>query len=96
MRCLVTYKWVLGNAFNVTSHDPDTSFVIPHRTCERCGTMQRGSFDEHHKNITWETIRERVYTLSVHSRIVGRPSSWADRLAHILGLCQSRVSDLMG
>jgi len=95
MRCLVTHKWVLGKAFDFTSRNPDISFVIPHRTCERCGIMQRGSFDEHQKNITWETMREGVYTLSVHSRIVRGPSSWADRLAHTLGLRHSRRSDGM-
>ena len=80
-RCLFTHKWGRkifdGSAFYC-------------RTCERCGTMQRGIYD------TWETMRERGYLRSQQITIVRQPPSRLDQFAHSLGLRRSRMSDSTG
>ncbi len=86
MRCLLKHKWVMGETFDVKS-------FAPWRKCKRCGTIQRGIYDKDRKNITWETMRERVYNKEKHGRIVRQPSSQSDQLAHSLGLRRSRISD---
>lgn len=96
MRCLFTHKWVVGNNFDLRSRDPDISFVIPYRTCERCGTMQRGICDASWGDMSWETMREGVYVISEQIRIVRQPISRLDKLAHSLGLRRSRMTDQMG
>jgi hypothetical protein len=55
--------------------------------------VQRGAYDKERKDITWETMRERVYRKSQHGQIVRQPSSGLDQLAHTLGLRRSRRSD---
>jgi len=66
-RCLFTHKWV-RKASNVRS-------VLPYRTCERCGMMQRGIYDPSWRDIAWETMRERAYTKSMQIQIARQPSS---------------------
>jgi len=87
MRCLFPHKWA-RSVINVQS-------AIAYRTCVRCGTMQRGIFDRFWDDISWETIRERSYVKSQQAKIVRRPSSRLDQLAHSLGLRRSRTSDDM-
>ena len=76
----------MGEAFDVKSFSP-------WRKCKRCGIVQRGAYDKERKDITWETMRERVYRKSQHGQIVRQPSSGLDQLAHTLGLRRSRRSD---
>lgn len=92
-RCLLTHKWAIGTEFNVRSPGPYVKSVLPYRTCERCGTMQRGIFKALWRDISWETIRERTYIKSQQRLIVRRPSPRLDQLAHTLGLRRSRMSD---
>lgn len=93
VRCLFTHKWVVGRAFNVASRVPYVRHVLPYRTCQRCGTMQRGAHDAYSGGIAWETMRERTYIKSEQVRIVRRPVSRLQRLAHALGLHRSRRDD---
>jgi hypothetical protein len=78
MSCLFIHKWG-SKIFDSTA--------FYYRTCERCGTMQRGIYGN------WETMRESIYIKSQQIRIVRKPSSWFDRLAHTLGLRRSRMND---
>ena len=93
MRCLFAHRWIRGKAFDFTSREPAISFVIPYRTCERCGTMQRGHYDAASGKLFWETMREQAYVISEQTRIVRQRSSPLDRLAHSLGLRRSRAGD---
>jgi len=93
MRCLFTHRWIMGKAFNVRSSVPCIASVLPCRTCERCGTMQRGIYDLLSGHISWETMRERNYIEVEKIRIVRKPTSRLDQLAHTLGLRRSRVRD---
>lgn len=93
MRCLLAHKWVVGQAFNVRSRIPYVRSILPYRICERCGTMQRGTYDAYSRDVDWETMRERTYIKSEQIRIVRRPSSRLEQLAHTLGLRRSRIGD---
>jgi len=85
VRCLFAHKWVMGKtAFR---------YLHPHRTCERCGIMQRSIYDAFWRDTAWETMRERTYHKSYQLRIVRQPSSWLDRLAHTIGLRRTRRGD---
>jgi hypothetical protein len=95
MRCLFKHKWIMGKAFHVKSRVPYVRHVLPSRTCERCGTMQRGNIQSFSRDIAWETMRERIYIKSEQIHIVRHPSSWLDQLAHTLGLRRSRMRDKM-
>jgi len=86
MRCVLTHKWIMGERFDVKS-------FAPWRKCKRCGIVQRGIYDKKRKDITWETMRERVFSTSKHAQIVRQPSSGLDQLAHTLRLRRSRKSD---
>lgn len=55
--------------------------------------MQRGIFDSLTRDVTWETMRERSYVVSQQARIIRKPSSGIDQLAHTLRLRKSRASD---
>ena len=72
---------------------PYVRHVLPYRTCERCGTMQRGAHDTYSGGIAWETMRERTYIKSEQLRIVRRSASRLQQLAHTLGLRRSRRDD---
>ena len=90
MRCLLSHRWV-------TSWEK--TFVrsfVPYRRCQRCGIMQRGVYDTLTRDISWQTMRERTYIAAQQIRIVRKPSSGLDQLAHTLGLRRSRVSDRAG
>ena len=93
MRCPFTHKWVIGKAFDVRSRVPYVRHVLPYRTCERCGTMQRGAHDAYSGGTAWETMRERTYIKSEQIRIVRHPASRLQHLAHALGLRRSRRDD---
>lgn len=86
MPCLLAHKWVMGEVFDVKRFSP-------WRKCERCGIVQRGTYDNDRKDITWETMRERAYQKSKHGQIVRHPTSELDRLAHFLGLRRTRMTD---
>jgi len=94
-RCLFKHQWVVKKAFFAESRVPYSYVwqVLPRRTCERCGTVQRGRYDTYSGKITWETMRERVYIEPKQLQIVRRPSSRLDQWAHALGLRQSRMRD---
>ena len=87
MRCIFTHEWITSwaRAFS-------RSFV-PYRKCARCGIMQRGICDSLTREVSWETVRERTYVWAQQNRIVRRPSSGLDKLAHSLGLRRTRMSD---
>jgi len=93
MGCLFTHKWITRKEIDFRSRAPDITFAIPHRICERCGTMQRGTYDTSLRGVSWETMRERTFIESQQIRIVRQPSSWLDQLIHRLGLRRSRMSD---
>jgi len=94
LRCLFTHKWAIGTRLNVRSHGTYIRSVLPYRTCERCGTVQRGIYKTLWGDLSWETIRERTYIRSQQVRIVRQPSSRLDQLAHTLGLRRTRMSDV--
>ena len=83
----------MGRAFNVRSRVPYVRQVLPYRICERCGTMQRGTHDAYSGGVAWETMRERTYIKSDQIRIVRRPASRVQQLAHSLGLRRKRRED---
>ena len=56
--------------------------------------MQRGIFKSLWRDICWETMRERTYIKSQQGRIVRKPSSRLDQLAHSMGLRHTRISDM--
>lgn len=92
-RCLFRHKWGAGKVVTATS-DVRYARAVPHyRTCKRCGTMQRGIYDRVWNCIAWETMREREFIKSEQIRIVRKPSSRLEQLAHSLGLRRSRMSD---
>lgn len=92
MRCLFTHKWVIGKEFNVRSNGHYVRSVLPYRTCERCGTMQRGIYKTLWRDIAWETMRERNYIKSQQYQIFRQPpSTRLNKLAHSLGLRRSRM-----
>lgn len=93
MRCLFKHQWVAAKAFHVKSRLPYVRYVLPRRTCQRCGVMQRGTYNTYSGAIIWETMRERTYVKSQQLQIVRRPSSWLDQWAHTLGLRRSRTRD---
>jgi len=86
MRCLIKHNWVLGEAFDVQSFSP-------WRKCERCGMVQRGTYDKERKDIIWETMREHAYKRSHHDKIVRQPLSSFAQVAHTLGLSRTRKGD---
>ncbi|HXV09196.1 MAG TPA: hypothetical protein VD839_00180 [Burkholderiales bacterium] len=55
--------------------------------------MQRGIYDTLTRDVSWQTMRERSYIAAQQIRIVRKPSSSLDQLAHALGLRRSRLSD---
>jgi hypothetical protein len=55
--------------------------------------MQRGIYGLSSGAIAWETMRERNYIKAKQIRIVRKPSSRLDQLAHTLGLRRSRMRD---
>lgn len=69
MRCLIKHKWV--------RKVPSVRSVVPIRTCEQCGTMQRGIYDPFWRDIAWETMRERAYTKPTQIQVARQiSSSW--------------------
>jgi len=93
MRCLISHKWVIGTELSPRSAGRRVRSVLPYRTCERCGTLQRGIFKTLWSDLSWETVRERAYNKLQQRRIVRQPSSRLDQLAHSMGLRRSREGD---
>ena len=85
IRCLFTHEWVRKQAGG--------GLFLPYRICARCGTMQRGVRDGLFQDMTWETMRERAFTVSEQAQVVRRPVSRIDRIAHSLRLRRTRASD---
>lgn len=91
--CLFAHKWVIQtrtkrrvDGFYVTS-------MIPYRTCERCGKMERGIHDKFWRDIVWEPLRQDTDIMTGEARFFRQPSSPIDQLAHSFGLRRSRASD---
>ena len=87
MGCLFAHKWV------TSWQKTFVRSLVPYRRCLRCGVMQRGIHDSLTKETAWETMRERTYLALEQSRIVRKPSSSLDQLAHTLGLRRCRAGD---
>ena len=66
MRCLFAHKWIIKAS--------DLRSAIPYRTCEHCGTIQRGIYDPFWRDIEWETIRERAFSAQAPIDVVSEPS----------------------
>lgn len=85
IRCLFTHEWVRRGS----SARP----FLAYRVCERCGTMQRGVYDDLFQDVTWQTMRERAFIASDQARVVRQPTSRVDQIAHSLRLRRTRASD---
>jgi hypothetical protein len=85
IRCLFTHEWA-------RKESSGRSF-LDYRICGRCGTMQRGVYDGLFQDMAWETMRERAFIVSEQARVVRRPTSRLDRIAHSLRLRRTRASD---
>jgi hypothetical protein len=85
IRCLFTHEWV-------RKQSGGGSF-LSYRMCARCGTMQCGVGDGLFQDVAWETMRERAFVVSEQARVVRRPISRLDRIAHSLRLRRTRASD---
>lgn len=66
MRCLFAHKWIVKAS--------ELRLAVPYRTCEHCGTIQRGIYDPFWRDIEWETIRERAFSESADINVVSEPS----------------------
>jgi len=92
-RCLFRHKWAIETETKRGSHGFRETRVIPYRTCERCGAIERGIYDGSLKNIIWERLRERANVTASRPRVFRQPGSLFDRLAHSCGLRRTRMSD---
>jgi len=85
-RCLFTHKWAINTATRRGSHGFRETYVIPYRTCERCGAIEHGIYDGSLKHIVWEPLRESSDSTPRRSGFFRQTSSLLDRLAHSFGL----------
>lgn len=92
-RCLFVHKWVINTESKRDAHGFCVKSVIPFRTCERCGQVQRGIFDAFWRNIVWEPLRKGTDIVLRRERFFRHPSSPLDQLAHSWGLRRSRSRD---
>jgi len=93
MHCLFAHKWHMGKLLRFTSRVPRARPALYFRTCDRCGTVQRGIYDILLGGISWETLRKRDFSKLEQIRIVRQRSSRLDQLAHSLNLRRCRISD---
>ena len=66
MRCLFAHKWIIKAS--------EFRTAVPYRICTQCGTVQRGIYDPFWRDITWETIRERVHGAPAQMQVSSDPS----------------------
>lgn len=92
-RCLFIHKWAIHTESRRDVHGFCVRSVIPYRTCERCGQMQRGIFDTFWRDIVWEPLRKGTDISPDRDRFFRKPSSPLDQLAHSWGLRRSRSGD---
>jgi hypothetical protein len=92
-RCLIVHKWAIHTESRRDAHGFDVKSVIPYRTCERCGQMQRGIFDSFWRDIVWEPLRKGTDISPGRNRFFRQPTSPLDQLAHSWGLRRSRSGD---
>ncbi len=92
-RCLLMHKWAIHTETRRDVRGFYVKSVIPYRTCERCGRMQRGIFDTFWRDIVWEPLRKGTDISSGRNRFFRQPSSPLDQLAHSWGLRRSRAGD---
>ena len=92
-RCLFVHKWAIHTQSRQDVHGFSVTSVIPYRTCERCGQMQRGIFDTFWRDIVWEPLRRGSDISPGRNRFFRQPTSPLDQLAHAWGLRRSRSGD---
>jgi hypothetical protein len=92
-RCLFLHKWAIHTESRRDVHGFYVKSVVPYRTCERCGQMQRGIFDGVWRDIVWEPLRKGTDISPGRERFFRKPSSPIDQLAHSWGLRRSRSGD---
>jgi len=92
-RCLFVHKWAIHTESRRDVHGFNVKSVIPYRTCQRCGRMQRGIFDTLWRDIVWEPLRKGTDISPGRERFFRQPSSPLDQLAHSWGLRRSRSGD---
>jgi len=92
-RCLFRHKWAIESETKRGVHGLPVRTVLPYRTCERCGAIERGIYDGSLKNIIWERSRERANITASWPRVFRQLGSVFDRLAHSFGLRRTRMSD---
>ena len=91
--CLFVHKWNIQTETRQDVHGFSVISVIPYRTCERCGQMERGIFDTFWRDIVWEPLRKGTGMSPGRNRFFRQPSSPLDQLAHSWGLRRSRSGD---
>jgi len=91
--CLFVHNWNIQTETRRDGHGFSVTSVIPYRTCERCGQMQRGIFDTFWRDIVWEPLRKGTDMSPGRNRFFRQPASPLDQLAHSWGLRRSRSGD---
>jgi len=91
--CLFVHKWAIHTETRRDVHGFSVTSVIPYRTCERCGAVQRGIHDKFWRDIVWEPIRKGTDISPGRNRFFRQPSSPLDQLAHSWGFRRSRSGD---
>ena len=92
-RCFFSHKWIIQTETKRRVDGFYVRSVIPYRTCERCGKMERGIHDKFWGDIVWEPLRADTDITLGKERFFRQPVSPVDQLAHSLGLRRSRKSD---
>jgi len=92
-RCLFRHKWAIQTETKRGPHGLPIKTVIPYRTCERCGVIERGIYDGSLKNIVWQRLRERADIIPSRSGFSRQAGSAFDRWAHMCGLRRTKISD---
>ena len=95
-RCLFAHKWLIQTETKRRVDGFEVRSVIPYRTCERCGKMERGIQDKFWRDIVWEPLRAGTDITLGKTRFFRQPVSPLAQLAHSLGLRRSRKSDEAG
>jgi len=82
MSCLLKHRWTY-----------DLRYYHVYRNCQLCDLVQRHVWNKDSMYTAWEPVRERTYIESEQKQIVQKRSPGLIRLAHSLGLLQTRTSD---
>lgn len=89
MRCLVAHKWVTKPRYLNMVSESDPAY----RRCKRCGKAQFGVPDGQSLRINWRNLRQGDCSDARHVRMLRRPPSRLNQLAHALGLRRTRATD---